>query len=447
MKKEGITTEYKREYSDNIKKSIIAFANTDGGTITLGIDDDGSIVGVANPDMLITQITNVMRDSIKPDISLFVKCEHKEIDNKDLVEITVQKGTASPYYLASKGIRPEGVFIRHGASSIPASETAILNMIRTSSKDSYEENRSLNQELSFTSLTYEFAQADLPLEQAQFKTLHLIGRDGLYTNLALLLSEQCVHSIKLAVFQGVTKEIFRDRQEFTGSLFRQLIECHSFIDRYNKTHSSFDGLKRIDTRDYPTTAIREALLNCIVHREYALTGSILVSIFDDRIEFVTLGGLVKGISKDDILLGVSLLRNTHLANIFYRLKLIEAYGTGIPKIMENYENRDIPTPKIEVTDNAFKITLYNTNYHHSSAISHHTKAEQAFITKAVLTTKEEQVMRFITSKESITRKDLEQSFDISQSMAIKYLHQLQVKGYIEKRGKGKGLEYRVAGGI
>lgn len=131
------------------------------------------------------------------------------------------------------------------------------------------------------------------------------------------------------------------------------------IDRYNRTRAEFDGLKRIDIREYTITAVREALLNYIVHRDNSFSGSTLISIFDDRIEFVTIDGLVKGISKEDILLGVSILRNKNLADIFYRLKLIEAYGTGIHKIMESYNINSV-SPRIEVTENAFKITLHNT---------------------------------------------------------------------------------------
>ena len=147
-----------------------------------------------------------------------------------------------------------------------------------------------------------------------------------------MLSDQCVHIIKLAVFEGSWKSVFRDRAELSGSLLKQLEDAYAYIDRYNRIRAEFEGLDRIDRRDYPADALREALLNAIVHRDYSVSVSTLISIFDDRIEFVTIGGLIRGISYDDIMLGVSALRNRHLANVFYRLKLIEAYGTGLLKI-------------------------------------------------------------------------------------------------------------------
>ena len=124
--------------------------------------------------------------------------------------------------------------------------------------------------------------------------------------------------------------------------------------------AEFQGLDRIDIRDYPPETIREALLNAIAHRDYAFSASTLISIFTDRIEFVSIGGLPKGITYEDILLGVSVPRNPRLANIFYRLRLIEAFGTGIPKIKGSYQGQ-AAQPLIQTSDNAFKITLPNIN--------------------------------------------------------------------------------------
>lgn len=435
MNQEGINLEYKVDYVDEIKKTVIAFANTSGGKIYIGVDDNGAIIGLQKPDDIMLKVTNAIRDSIKPDVTLFSTCERETIDGKTVVAITVQKGTACPYYISGKGIRPEGVYIRQGASSVPATETAILKMIKETSGDNYEEIRSLNQELTFEYFYKEFNETNIKIENTQMRSLGLIGGDGLYSNLGLLLSDQCIHSIKLAVFEGTTKEIFKDRFEFKGSLFRQLRECYSFIERYNRTRSEFEGLSRIDIRDYPTTAIRETLLNSIVHRDYSFSGSTLVSIFDDRIEFVSIGGLVRGISKDDMMLGVSILRNKNLANIFYRLKLIEAFGTGIPKIMESYENYK-PLPKIETTDNAFKITLFNKLYQREH-VSRPLKLSIFF------TEGEQKILDMVREKETIKRIDIEKALSISQPMAVKHLKSLLDKKAIIKIGSGKNIRYRL----
>ena len=429
---ENLTNEFKKEYVDDIKKTVIAFANTNGGKIYIGIEDDGTSVGVSDLDGTMLKATNAIRDSIKPDITLFVNCETEEIDGKGIVVLTVQKGTACPYYLAGKSIRPEGVFVRQGSSSVPATETAILKMIKETDGEEYENVRSLNQELTFTATKKEFDIAKVEFGKAQKKTLGLINSDGIYCNLALLLSEQCVHTIKLAVFEGTTKTVFKDRHEFSGSLLLQLNEAYAAIDRYNRTRAEFNGLHRVDMRDYPVEAIRETLLNALVHHDYAFSGNTLISIFDDRIEFVSLGGLVKGISYADIMLGASILRNRNLANVFYRLKLIEAYGTGMPKIMQSYEEYDVK-PQIEVTDNAFKITLPNINNATVSAKSN----------AAVLTESEQAIIDLFNKKDYIIRKDIETALRISQPMAVRILKQLTDKKVIRRLGSGKNIQYKL----
>ena len=423
---ENQTTEFKREYIDDIKKTVIAFANTAGGRIYIGIADNGEAVGVSDADEVVLKASNAVRDSIRPDVTMFVSYQIDKIDDKDVVVLNIQKGTASPYYLESKGIRPSGVYVRQGASSVPATETAILKMIKDTDGDKYEEIRCTNQNLTFEYAQKEFEHANVEFGDNQKKSLKLINEDGMFTNLAQLLSEQCSHSIKAAVFDGKEKMNFKDRAEFTGSILKQINDAYEYINRYNRTRSEFKDIHRIDIRDYPMEAIREALLNAVVHRDYAFSGSILISIFDDRIEFVSIGGLVKGISYEDMLLGVSIQRNENLANVFYRLNLIEAFGTGIPKIMRCYAEYS-QTPEIIVTDNAFKIILPNKSDNNSSS-------EKAF-------SNEEKIMRLVSEKKFVNRKEVENLLDISQASAARILRNMVDENKIKKVGSGKNVSY------
>lgn len=427
---ENVNTEFKRIYVDDIKKTVIAFANTNGGKIYIGIEDDGTVVGVEDIDETMLKCTNTLRDSIKPDVTLFSTCSVEDIDGKNIVVLEIQKGTASPYYIASKGIRPEGVFLRQGASTVPATETAILKMIKETDGDEYEDVRSLNQDLTFAYATKEFEKARVPFGAPQKITLGIVNADGVYSNLGLLVSDQCVHTIKAAVFEGTEKAVFKDRYEFSGSLLKQLNDAYKMIDRYNRTRAEFDGLYRVDMRDYPIDAIRESLLNALVHRDYSFSGSTLISIFDNRIEILSLGGLVKGIAYDDIMLGASILRNKKLANLFYRLMLIEAYGTGMPKIVNSYADYMVK-PKIEISDNAFKITLPNTN----------TSNENAVID--TLSEKEKECFNLFRTEESLSRKQVEEALKISQPFAVKLLTGLTNKKLIRRIGNGKNTRYEV----
>lgn len=436
---ENKTTEFKREYTDDIKYTVVAFANTEGGRIYIGINDNGSVQGIENADATMLRITNMIRDSIRPDVTMFTECTVKNMDGKSVVVLTVQRGTARPYYLTGKGIRPEGVYVRQSASSVPASETAILNMIKETSGDRYEDARSVNQQLTFEKAENYFAKRNLPFGDQQKRALNIIGSDGTYTNLGMLLSDQCVHTIKLAVFDGSIKSVFRDRKELSGSLLTQLEDAYSYIDQFNRTRAEFDGLDRIDKRDYPREALREALLNAITHRDYSFSGPTLISIFDDRIEFITIGGLVRGLTFADIMLGVSALRNQNLANVFYRLKLIEAYGTGILKINESYADCAVK-PQFEVTDNAFKITLPNINY--TGERKDGTAAAPLKVTDKAA--RQEILLRMAEKQGYIIRKDVESELKVSQATAILILRDMVEKGLLIKEGSGKQQKYRIA---
>ena len=279
---ESETIELKEIVVEDIKKEIIAFANSAGGTLYVGVADDGSIVGVDSPDTVTQQISIMVRDSIKPDVTMFVRYNTKVVDRKQIVAVEIQRGTERPYYLAKKGLRPEGVYVRQGTSSVPATTTAIRRMIKDTDGDSFEAMRSLEQNLTFQAAAKEFEARNIAFGVPQMQTLGLLSTDGIYTNLGLLLSEQCTHTVKAAVFEGTDQNIFRDRQEFTGSLLQQMSEVYEYIDRRNQVRSTFDKLRRIDTRDYPEVAIREALLNSLVHRDYSFSASTLISVYDDR---------------------------------------------------------------------------------------------------------------------------------------------------------------------
>ena len=186
----------------------------------------------------------------------------------------------------------------------------------------YEEGICANQSLTFSSLEKYLKKKNLAFGPEQKKTLGLIGEDGLYNNLALLLSEECKHTIKVAVFQGKDSFVFRDRKEFSGSVLKQLEDVYAFLDMHNGTKASFEGLRRTDTRDYPDQATREALLNSIIHRDYLFSGSTIINIYDDHLEFISLGGLVSGLSLESVFLGASQSRNPGLASVFYRLGLV-----------------------------------------------------------------------------------------------------------------------------
>lgn len=385
------------------------------------------------------QISNMVRDAVKPDVTMFIHYETLECDGKAVVAVNIQRGTNRPYYLAKKGLRPEGVYVRQGYSSVPATDTAIRQMIKETDGDSFENMRSINQALTFEATKKEFEKRNVVFGQPQMQTLKIVSADGIYTNLGLLLSEQCLHTIKAAVFEGINQNVFKDRREFSGSLMQQLNDVYDYIDFHNQTHATFRKLLRIDTRDYPEVAVREALLNTLVHRDYSFRASTLISIYDDRIEFVSIGGLLPDLELDDLMMGVSVCRNPHLANVFYRLQLIEAYGTGMKKIMGAYANA-LVQPKIKTTNNAFKIILPNVNFTPKAAEVHKDFEKAADL---ALDSNEEKVLQFLREHLMITRKETQTLLEVSQSTAGRILKAMVDSGRIKQIGGSRTTRYEL----
>lgn len=425
---ESENVELKAIVVEDIKKEMIAFANCYGGKIFIGVQDDGTAIGVKDADGTVLQVSNMVRDTIKPDLTMFLHYETLVVEGKAVIVVDIQRGTERPYYIAKKGLRPEGVYVRQGYSSVPATDMAIRQMIKETDGDRYEKMRSLEQELTFHATEKEFSMRGIPFGMKQMQTLKLLNPDGIYTNLALLLSEQCMHTIKAAVFQDTDQSVFKDRHEFTGSLIHQLNDVYSYIDLRNQTHATFDKLLRVDTRDYPEVAVRESLLNVLVHRDYGFSASALINIYTDRMELISVGGLLPGIALEDVMVGLSVCRNQNLANVFYRLGLIEAYGTGIRKIMKAYESTG-KTPLIETTNNAFKITLPNINYG--------TELKKTYS----VVSDEEQIIDFVKKNSEITRRKVETQFGISASSASRMLRKMVEKGMLVQYGKGRSCRY------
>ncbi len=421
--------EFKSQVTDDIYKEVIAFANTDGGTIYIGIDDNGNVVGIDNVDENYTRITNGIRDAIQPDVTMFVKYT---LQDNQVVKITVGEGSYKPYYLKSKGLKPSGVYIRQGTSSAQASAEQIRLMIKESDGGVFEEMRCMEQELTFQRAEKIFGKYGIEFSKEKYRVLGITDPvNSLYTNLAHVISDQCSHTTKVAVFGNDANTEFRDSKEFSGSIFEQLDETFAYLMLCNKTNAYFNGLERIENPDYPQEAIREALLNAIVHRDYSFSGSIIINVNDKEMEFISLGGLLPGLSPDDIRSGISQPRNKKLAEIFHRLHLIESYGTGIRRIYNFYNNYAIQ-PRIEVTANTFKIVLPNMN---SNNIT------ETINTTLAMTPQMKTILDFIEENGQITDSEVQELLEIKNTRAYTLMKQMEKQNLIFIIGRGTNKKY------
>ena len=424
---ENENTEFKSALTGDIYKEVIAFANNGGGVIYIGVDDNGNEIGVADVDETYTRLTNGIRDAISPDVTVFCKYS---LNENNVIKIEISEGARKPYYLKSKGIKPSGVYVRQGASSVPASEDQIRLMIKMSDGDSFEGIRSLNQELTFVSAKQAFEKYGVEFSENKYRVLGITtDSNDLYTNLGLLLSDQCKHSIKAAVFANEDNTSFLDSKEFTGSILRQLDDAYSYLMLNNRNNAEFKVLERVEHYSYPQEALREALLNALVHRDYAFSGSIIININESQIEFISLGGLLPGLSAEDIQNGISQPRNPKLAEVFHRLRLIESYGTGIRRIFTLYRDCE-KKPEIIVTPNTFKLILPNRNYYSTD------KSEEK-----ALNDQQRTILQYIERNGAITEETAQKLLGVKRTRAYVILKEMRDSGLIEVQGRGQNKTY------
>ncbi len=446
---ESEKTEFKLILTDDIYKEIIAFANTFGGVIYIGMDDNGKVVGIENVDDTYTRLTNGVRDAISPDITMFI--EYELLDNK-VIKINVLEGMSKPYYLKSKGIKPNGVYVRQGASKAPATQDMIRKMIKLSDGDNFESSRSIIQELSFNECIRAFKENNVEFSKDKYLNLGIYNVNNTeYTNLALVLSDQCPYSVKVGVFGDDNNTVFKDRKEFNGSIFRQLEETCAYLQLCNRTVAKFEGIKRIDYSDYPEVVLREALLNSLVHRDYQYSGSIIININKRFIEFISIGGLMPGLTKSDICNGISLPRNKKLAEIFYRLKLIESYGTGIRKIFSFYKDCPIK-PQIETTDNTFKLVIpnlneieevnnnYNNGYTYNNTFNNNTIVKENSINYNV-TPQMREILDYLQENGEMSMEDIQDLLEIKRTRAYTISKSMVDSGMISTKGRGESRRF------
>lgn len=440
MKYENEYVEYKVQMGNNVYKEVIAFANSDGGTIYIGIDDQGNHVGIDDIDDTYTRLTNGIRDTIAPDVTMFVRYT---LEDNQIIKIEVSEGTYKPYYLKAKGLKSSGVYVRQGASSVQASPEQIRRMIKESDGDRFEEMRTSLQDLTFEETIKAFTKRNVEFSDEKYVALGLQNiHDGRYTNLALILSDQCEHTVKIGVFNDLSNTIFRDAKEFSGSIFKQLDDSYAYLSLCNRTAAKIVGLERIEKKDYPEDALREGLVNALIHRDYSFSSSIIINVNDERIEFISHGGLAPGLSTEDIQSGLSHPRNKNLAAIFHRLRLIESYGTGIRKIFDLYKDHH-EQPRIEVTPNTFKLILPNMNAPAKATDTRKTVDNPVNRPDVVvkITPQMKIVIEYLERHGEMTDETLQTLLKIKKTRSYLLARQMEEYGLIDIVGRGATKKY------
>ncbi|WP_392445378.1 RNA-binding domain-containing protein [Sneathia vaginalis] len=352
--------EYKSDIpkkSNQLKAEIVSFLNSKGGTILLGVDDDGN--KIKDSEKYYKQweeiISNWIFSAFYPSVLNLI-----EIKIDKFFSIHIKKGTNKPYYYKDgEGFNAKGVYIRVGSTKRVANYEEIQRMMIAHKSEQYEKLVSENQ-----NLTFEYMKKKLKEKNIEFdsKGSSLLTIDGKYNNAALLLSDQNPTISKLAVFQGTDVSIFLDKKEFSGSIMQQLDDLLYFANLSNKKKIIITGKpQREEYDDIPKRALREAICNCFCHRDYSLSGDIKVEYYDDRVMIFSPGSLPNGLTVEDIRDGMTAKRNQIIVDALDKANFIENYASGVRRIFKDYENFD-KKPEYKISDNGVILTLYNRNY-------------------------------------------------------------------------------------
>ena len=359
--------------SEKYMKTIIAFANTQGGKLIVGVDDEThQIVGVENEILfeVMDGIANAISDSCVPQI--IPDIEPQTIEGKTVIIVTVEAGKNRPYYLKAKG-KENGTYIRVAGTSRQAFPEKIKELEMEGARISWDEltcigypvteeaTEKLCRDIEKFRKKAGMAEHTVKSEQLiNWKILKQSEGQLLATNAyALLTSDYFPFSkTQCAVFKGTDRTIFLDKREFTGALYTQIEESVDFVLRNIRLGATIDGLVRKEKYELPPEAIREIIINAHCHRNLLDESCIQVAIYDDRLEVTSPGGLYNGLTYEEIMNGHSKIRNKGIANIFGQMGLVEAWGSGIKRIFNSAKEYGLTEPKVQEFDNMFRVELF-----------------------------------------------------------------------------------------
>ena len=412
--KETRTIEFKEKVTNTFLKTVSAFSNYNGGTILFGIDDDGNVKGLPDVKQSCLDIENKINDSIcpQPDYTIEVQQDHT-------IKLSVKSGVQKPYLYKSKAYK------RNDTATIEVDILELSRLILEGKNIRFEELPCKDQELSFEIL-YRKLREHIQINtfnQDTLKTLNLYDNDNGYNNAAGILADK-------NHFPGI--DIMKFGENISIIQKRVTFENMSILEVYDKTidvfrdyyqYEEIQGSDRKTVEKIPEAAFREAVANALIHRTWDMESEIRISMFDDRIEIVSPGGLPSGITEDEYLAGkLSVLRNRILANVFYRLGFVEIFGTGIIRIKQLYKE-GLSKPDFEVSENTIKTVL-------------------PIFEKDLDLTEDERVVYKTLSKIMLKSiSEIAPYVPFGKSKTTQLLKNMGKKGIITVEGKGRGTKY------
>ena len=465
----------KIEFKENAKtntyiKTVVAFANGNGGKIVFGVKDNGEIVGVENEFGVMDGIINAISDScypmIVPDISLHT------LENKTVILVEIEGGKKKPYYLKSKGMQ-KGTYIRSGTTTRIIEEDYILKELVLEGENKYFDQQicygeSVNDEEIerfcewLEELARENSGSDAKIKKVTKNTLLgwkvLEEKNGRIfpTNAYILLSGkenwEVSRKIQCGVFKGETRSIFVDKKEFEGSIIMQLEKAYQYVLEKINLGSDIVGIYRVDKYEIPPKSIRELIANAVIHRSYLEPNDIQVALYDNRLEITSPGMLLSGVNVKRMKEGFSKLRNRAIASVFAYVNIIEKWGSGIPRIMSELAEYGLEEPEFITFENDFRINIYRKSYNTAQSTQGSTQGKTN-TTQAVsekekldiknLTETDKTIINTILNNPEMSQKQIADNLNWTVNKVKYYMKKFKQKNILKYEGTSQNGKWEV----
>ncbi|MFA7205573.1 MAG: ATP-binding protein [Saccharofermentanales bacterium] len=419
---ESFDFETKREVTGTFLKTVSAFANYNDGRIIFGIDDSGKVIGIPDPENECLRIENMINSSLDPVPDFRLALDQRE--ESTVIILSVMKGQDKPYFYKGKAYK------RADTATIEVKRPELRRLALEGANLGYEERAASSPDLKFSILESKLQEC-IGIETVDLnilKTLNLYHKDGYYNFAAELLADS--NDVR---FSGI--DIARFGRTIDKILFRETIDGRSLLSQYDRameiyklfyTYEEIEGFYRVRKELIPKEAFREAVANAIVHRVWDLNSYIRIAMFEDKIEITSPGGLPEGVTEDDYLnKNLSMLRNPVIAGVFYRLNLIETFGSGVFRINREYKD-SITKPDFLVSDNFIRITLPVLNDDPTG-----------------LSKDESVIYRLLKDGRELTREEIDRETGFNKAKTLRVIYKLTDKKIVKRLGEGPATAYRV----
>ena len=434
--------ENKEQLNEDFEQEVIAFLNyKEGGIIYVGINKNGQVVGVENTDLTQLQIKDRIKNNIQPSTLGLFDVTVETIENKEVIKVIISSGTEKPYYLRRKGRTPEGCYVRVGSSKERMTERMIDDMYARRIKNTLKEIDSPRQELTFNQLKIYYEEHGLKLNDNYLQNLDLLTSEGKYNYNAFLLADENNVSIKLVKYVGTNKLELLENMEYGNRCL--ITATQRILDRLeveNTTYAKIEYFGRKEQEKIDSKALKEAVINAVVHNDYSYGNSPIIELYSDRIEITSAGGLPQELSQEEFLEGVTAPRNKELIRVFKDVDLIENIGSGVLRILDAYDKscfkfmEHFLRVSFKYKENPFE---YENNTPKNGTIS------GVLNDVKNITDNEQIIINIIIENSNISQKEISDISKIPYRTVQRLISSLKSKKIIERVGSNKSGYWKI----